>query len=105
MTDNPRPPANTMFARQQAEADEAYGAGGRFAKQSRPSVAGIGPIPHSGILVGPQWSDDCVPPEPPLGIAIDELPSLETVSGIDRQEALAIDAANRGDSDTEEEQP
>jgi hypothetical protein len=80
-----------MFARAVQEASEERG--GRW-RNADVSVAGSGPIPHAQQLAGPAWSADVGTIEPPLGYAIDELPSLETVSGIDREEALAIDAAN-----------
>jgi hypothetical protein len=83
MTDNPdRRPANTMHARAIEEAAEEQG--GRWRKNTEVSIAGTGPIPHSSVLVGPEWSQDCVPPEEPLNMIVDELPDLTTVSGIDR---------------------
>jgi hypothetical protein len=90
MSTDDRP--NSMFAR--AIQDASDETGGRFARNTDVSVAGTSPIPHADKLAGPQWSADIGTIEPPLGYAIDELPSLETVSGIDRAEAIAIDAAN-----------
>ena len=58
----------------QAQADAALEAQGRFAAQQRPHIIGTDPIPPP--LASPEWSQDAakVPPEPPLGFAIDEVP-------------------------------
>jgi hypothetical protein len=91
-----------MFERAQRDATDETG--GRWARNTDISVAGTSPVPHADKLAAPQWSADVGPPEPPLGYAVDELPSLETVSGIDRTEALAIDAANTDTNPPTEEE-
>jgi hypothetical protein len=91
-----------MFQRTVHEAAEETG--GRFARNTEISIAGTGPIPHAEKLAAPAWSADVGPPEPPTGECIDSLPSMETISGIDRAEALAIDAANAAATDTTTEE-
>jgi hypothetical protein len=55
---------------------------------------------------GPWASTDPLPTEPPTGECIDYVQSMETISGIDRSEALAIDAANAAAAtDTTTEEP
>jgi hypothetical protein len=78
---------------EQAVQDAGETQGGRW-RNTDVSVAGTAPCPHSDKLVAPQWSADVGPPEPPTGECIDAVQSMETVSGIDRAEALAIDSAN-----------
>jgi hypothetical protein len=94
---------NSYHAR--AVHDAAQEQQGRWRGNKEVSVTGASPLPlHAGVLVAPTWSHDPVPTEPPTGECIDWLPSLETVSGVDRAEALAIDAANRGEAPEDEAQ-
>jgi hypothetical protein len=96
MTQRDRRPANTMHERCQANIDEEYSAKGRWAKHDRPVIVGTTPQWQAPAIggAGPWATTDIVPPEPPTGERVDWIPSMETVSGIDRAEALAIDAAN-----------
>jgi hypothetical protein len=83
--DQQRHPAASMFERTVHEAAEEQG--GRFARNTEISIAGTGPIPHAEKLTGPEWSQDCVPPEPPTGYAIDDVPDMTTVDGLPPPEA------------------
>jgi hypothetical protein len=86
MPDEPRRPANTMHERQQAAIDEEYGAKGRWTGHDRPSVTGSPSWQPPRIGgAGPWAGPDPVPAEESLGFAVDELPDLTTVSGVDRQ--------------------
>jgi hypothetical protein len=86
--DQQRHPAASMFERTVHEAAEEQG--GRFARNTEISIAGTGPIPHAEKLAGPEWSQDHVPPEEPLGYCIDEVPDQTTVSGIDRAQLAPV---------------
>jgi hypothetical protein len=93
MTSIEPPPMSTEPKRtyhEQAVQDAAEERGGRW-RNANVSIAGTSPIPHADKLAAPTWSHDVVPPEPPTGECIDALPSMETVSGLDLTEALAID--------------
>ena len=81
MTSDDKP--NSMFAR--AVHDAAEEQGGRWQRNTDVSVAGTGPIPHADKLAGPEWSQDHVPAEPPLGYAIDDLPDMTTLDGLPPQ--------------------
>jgi hypothetical protein len=70
---------------EQAVQDASEERGGRFARNTDISIAGVSPIPHAAQLAAPTWSQDCVPPEEPLGYCVDELPDQTTVSGIARE--------------------
>jgi hypothetical protein len=96
--DPQRHPAASMFERTVHEASEETG--GRWKRNADVSIAGTGPIPHADKLAAPTWSTDVGPMEPPTGECIDAVGSMETLSGIDRAEALVIDAANAADADT-----
>jgi hypothetical protein len=94
-TDNQqRPRAASMFER--AVNDAADEQGGRFARNTQVSVAGTGPIPHGSVLVGPEWSQDAVPKEEPLGYEVDALPSMLTVSGFPPEEPQAAATDDEG---------
>jgi hypothetical protein len=83
---------------EQAVQDAGEASGGRFARNTEISIAGTSAIPHADKLAAPRWSHDCVPPEEPLGYAIDELPDQTTVSGIARELLAPVP-----DTPTEEE--
>jgi hypothetical protein len=87
---------------EQAIQDAAETQGGRW-RNTDVSIAGTTAVPHADKLAAPQWSTDVGTLEPPTGECIDFVGSMETISGIDRAEALAIDAANAAhaaDTDT-----
>jgi hypothetical protein len=79
MTTEPDRP-NSMFARAVSEAAEENG--GRFARNTEVSIAGVSPIPHADKLAAPTWCTDVGPEEPPLGYEIDAVPDLTTVDGL-----------------------
>jgi hypothetical protein len=81
---------NSMFAR--AVHDAAEETGGRFARNTQVSIAGTSAIPHADKLAGPEWSQDHVPPEAPLGTEIDWVPDMTTVDGSPREATPAPEA-------------
>jgi hypothetical protein len=86
---------NAVTFHQRGIQDALEEMGGRFARRKDTSVivTGSTPVPTPPRISGNgPWAQFPNPTEPPTGEAIDELPSMETNSGIDRQEALAIDA-------------
>jgi hypothetical protein len=62
----------------QAQADAALEAKGRFAARQRQHIVGTEPL--GPVLPAPQWSRDGadMPPEPPLGIAVDQVEQMLT---------------------------
>jgi hypothetical protein len=99
-----KPPAATMHTRAQAEIEEEYGARGRWARQDRPTINGTAEA--TPPLAAPNWCSElgALPNERPINFEADSaMPDMTTYSGLDRAEAEAIDAANRGE--TEDEQP
>ena len=61
---------DTFFNRAQSDLDEA---GGRFAKQSKATIIGSGPVSYPTQPIDSPWGSDPVPPEEPLGYSIDDL--------------------------------
>jgi hypothetical protein len=102
MTDNQqRPRAATMFER--TVHDVAEEQGGRWKGNKEVHIVGTQPQWQPPRIGGTSpWAvPDGVPTEPPTGERVDWLPSMETISGMDRAEALAIDAANAAPTDTQ----
>jgi hypothetical protein len=62
-----------------AQADEINQ--GRFRATGTPSVTGSTPIPQYPQASGPWQGPDLVGPEPPLGYAIDQMPTDEPSTG------------------------
>jgi hypothetical protein len=60
----------TYFSCAQAQAGEELG--GRFAALAKPIVTGVPSYPQQPV--SSPWSRDPVPPEPPLGYSVDEVP-------------------------------
>jgi hypothetical protein len=91
MPDEPTRPAATMFDKAQADLDEAYGAGGRFAKQERPRLTGTTPQWQAPAIGGTSpWAvPDGAGTEPPLGFSIEDLPDMRTTSGYPPEEPAA----------------
>jgi hypothetical protein len=80
------PPTTTYADRAKADASDEHE--GRFAgAQSKPTV--IGRTEGGGPLPAPLWcqQQSMVPDEPPLGEDVNWLPSMETASGLPREEA------------------
>jgi hypothetical protein len=76
----------TLVDRARADADDT--AKGRWAGPQLPTRHITGTMPDGAPLPCPAWSaaEALLPPEEPLGYSIDELPSMETVSGQPREE-------------------
>jgi hypothetical protein len=58
----------------QIAVSEAGAIGGRFAAEAKTHVTGVAPAPQYPTLpVNSPWADEPVGPEPPLGVAIDQM--------------------------------
>jgi hypothetical protein len=69
---------DTLFARQQNALDDL---GGRFAKLTPSNVTGTKPLQQVPRLpASSPWHREALPPEEPLGIAVDEMPPLEALA-------------------------
>jgi hypothetical protein len=86
-------PAATMH--EQCINDIATETGGRWRGNREVTVTGSRPawVPPTISGAGPWATPDPLPLEPPTGECIDAVPSMETVSGIDLADAIAIDSA------------
>ena len=78
---------STMFERAIHDAAEPQGRFAQHAQHSHPVITGTSPSAPG--LVAPNWSVEAaaLPDEPPLNVDVNELPDMETLSGLPREEA------------------